>query len=185
MSPQGSSIEKEYQMQYHWLIIAGAWLLTHLAEYRNHRKNREYLKVCGGKERHQTLTKTYYWLNYGIFPFALFEAYLTGGIKFGPFTYLATMTIVAMVFFRTWAIYSLGGYWSMSCIQNPRWPLVRKGPYRWMRHPEYLSRLVEGLSITLIFNAWIVAIGFAVASMALLHKLTPLEREQLLEVPIG
>src|SRR3546814_2620774 len=44
---------------------------------------------------------------------------------------------------RLWVIASLGRYWTTRIIAVPHAPLVRRGPYRWVRHPNYLIVIAE------------------------------------------
>ena len=50
----------------------------------------------------------------------------------------------------------------------PGLPLVVRGPYRWLRHPNYLAVAIEGLALPLIHTAWITAAAFTVANAVLL-----------------
>jgi methyltransferase len=45
---------------------------------------------------------------------------------------------------------------------------VTRGPYRWLRHPNYLAVALEGIAVPLIHSAWWTALGFSVANAALL-----------------
>jgi len=44
---------------------------------------------------------------------------------------------------RLWVLASLGEYWTTRIITVPGVPLVQTGPYRWLRHPNYLVVVVE------------------------------------------
>jgi methyltransferase len=69
---------------------------------------------------------------------------------------------------RFWAIQSLGKYWNTKIIVLPKAPLVSRGPYRYIRHPNYLVVFLEMLTIPLIFNAYFTTSVFTVLNIVLL-----------------
>ena len=69
---------------------------------------------------------------------------------------------------RLWVIRSLGVFWTTRVISLPGAPLVTTGPYRYLRHPNYLAVAGEVLFLPLAFGEWAVAIIFSVANAALL-----------------
>jgi methyltransferase len=69
---------------------------------------------------------------------------------------------------RIWVISSLGPYWTTRIISMPGAPLVRRGPYRFVRHPNYLVVAGEILALPLAFHEISVAIFFSLANAAIL-----------------
>jgi methyltransferase len=69
---------------------------------------------------------------------------------------------------RYWAIASLGPHWNVRVIVVPGAPAVTSGPYRWLRHPNYVAVALEGLAVPLVHSAWWTALGFSLANAALL-----------------
>ncbi len=55
---------------------------------------------------------------------------------------------------RLWVLMSLGRYWTTRIITLPAAPLVRRGPYRYLRHPNYLVVAAEIAVLPLAFGAW-------------------------------
>lgn len=62
---------------------------------------------------------------------------------------------------RAWVIASLGPYWTTRVITVPDAPLVRRGPYRYLRHPNYLIVAAEVAVLPLAFGAWQIALVFS------------------------
>jgi methyltransferase len=62
---------------------------------------------------------------------------------------------------RVWVIFSLGPYWTTRIITLPGEPLVKSGPYRYVRHPNYLVVAAEIILLPLAFGAWRIALIFA------------------------
>jgi methyltransferase len=50
----------------------------------------------------------------------------------------------------------------------PNLPLVTDGPYRWLRHPNYLAVTVEVAALPLVHTAWVTAVVFSIANAILL-----------------
>jgi len=70
---------------------------------------------------------------------------------------------------RVWVIVSLGPYWTTRIISVPGVPLVKRGPYRFLRHPNYLVVAGEILVLPLAFGEIWVAILFSFANAAVLY----------------
>jgi len=69
---------------------------------------------------------------------------------------------------RVWIIASLGRYWTTRVLTLPSAPLVRRGPYRFVRHPNYLVVALEIPVLSGAFHAWWLAVGFGLANLAIL-----------------
>ncbi|MGH3094845.1 MAG: isoprenylcysteine carboxyl methyltransferase family protein [Streptosporangiales bacterium] len=61
---------------------------------------------------------------------------------------------------RWWCVATLGRSWNTRIIVVPGRSLVRRGPYRWLRHPNYLAVVVEGAALPLVRSAWVTAAAF-------------------------
>jgi methyltransferase len=62
---------------------------------------------------------------------------------------------------RLWTMVSLGPYWTTRIITLPGAPLVRRGPYRFLHHPNYVIVVLEVAALPLAFGAWPVAALFS------------------------
>ena len=69
---------------------------------------------------------------------------------------------------RLWVIRSLGPYWTTRIITLPGEKLVRRGPYRFLRHPNYVIVAAEIAVLPLAFRAYTVALIFSVLNFTLL-----------------
>ena len=69
---------------------------------------------------------------------------------------------------RTWVIATLGPYWTTRIITLPEAPLVRSGPFRFVRHPNYLVVTGEIAMLPLVFGEVHVAIVFTILNAAML-----------------
>ncbi len=80
---------------------------------------------------------------------------------------MLAVVVVAMAL-RWWCIVTLGEQWNTRVIVAPSRPLVSGGPYRWVRHPNYVAVVLEGVALPLVHTAWITAATFTVLNAALL-----------------
>ncbi|MGY4767936.1 isoprenylcysteine carboxyl methyltransferase family protein [Kribbella sp. CWNU-51] len=69
---------------------------------------------------------------------------------------------------RWWCITVLGHQWNTRVIVVPGLHLVARGPYRWIRHPNYVAVVAEGIALPLVHTAWITALVFTVLNIPLL-----------------
>jgi len=70
---------------------------------------------------------------------------------------------------RYWAIGALGERWNSRIIVVPGAPPVTRGPYRFLRHPNYVAVVLELLCVPLIHGAWVTALVFTVGNALLLR----------------
>lgn len=80
---------------------------------------------------------------------------------------------------RYWAIYSLGKYWNTKIIIVPGELVISKGPYLYMKHPNYVIVAVEILIIPLLFQAYITAVLFTLLNMVIMTIRIPAEEKAL------
>jgi methyltransferase len=73
---------------------------------------------------------------------------------------------------RLWVIATLGRFWTTRIITLPGAPLVRRGPFRWVRHPNYLVVAGELAVLPLVFGEVWVAVVFSLLNIPLtLHRI--------------
>ena len=69
---------------------------------------------------------------------------------------------------RVWVISTLGERWTTRIIVKPGATLVRKGPYRFLNHPNYLIVTLEIAVLPLVFGLWRIALLFSLFNAAIL-----------------
>jgi methyltransferase len=69
---------------------------------------------------------------------------------------------------RIWVLATLGRRWTTRIIVVPGAPLVRRGPYRLVDHPNYWVVVGEIAVLPLVFGMWLVALIFTVLNAAVL-----------------
>jgi methyltransferase len=145
----------------HWVLAAVA--LQRLLEVLLARQNEARLRSMGGLEtgaRH--------------YPFIvlLHACWLGAMVIFVPSTAPVDWPLLAsfglLQLGRYWVIVSLGRNWTTRIITIPGTALVRRGPYRFLRHPNYLIVVAEIAVLPLAFGAWRLALVFSILNAALL-----------------
>jgi len=86
---------------------------------------------------------------------------------------------VLLQFVRYWVIGTLGRYWTHRIITLENAPVVRRGPYRYIRHPNYIITLIETMLLPLAFGAWKLALIMTAIWAAVLHYKIFLENAAL------
>lgn len=81
--------------------------------------------------------------------------------------------MLALVFLaqaiRWWAIATLGVFWNTRVIVIPGQFRIARGPYRWLRHPNYVAVVLEGIALPLVFSGIVTSVTFSVLNAALLY----------------
>lgn len=94
-----------------------------------------------------------------------------------PWTWVLLGLAAAALELRTWCIATLGDHWTIHVMTVPGATLIRRGPYRFLRHPNYLAVAIEALALTLAFQLWVTtALLVVVGAPALLYRIRQEER---------
>ena len=92
------------------------------------------------------------------YPGAFLAMFVEGALRGGPrlpFVVLGAAVFLAAKALKWWAILSLGPFWTFRVIVVPGLPLVAEGPYRWLRHPNYVGVMGELAGVALMTGAWV------------------------------
>jgi methyltransferase len=100
-----------------------------------------------------------------------------------PFVPVLGWPMLVLVFLaqglRWWCITTLGPQWNTRVIVVPGASLVAAGPYRLLRHPNYVAVVVEGVALPLVHTAWVTALAFTVLNFVLLSVRIRVEEQAL------
>jgi methyltransferase len=81
---------------------------------------------------------------------------------------------------RWWVIGTMGQHWNVRVMDSTRLGVVTSGPFRWIRHPNYLAVFVELLTLPLLHTAWLTALVGGLAHVWVLRQRIALEERALL-----
>lgn len=80
---------------------------------------------------------------------------------------------------RVWCLASLGKFWNTKIIVLPDADVVRRGPYKWIRHPNYAIVATEILVLPLLFGAFLTAVLFSILNIWMMSVRIPAEEKAL------
>lgn len=86
---------------------------------------------------------------------------------------------------RYWAISTLGRRWNTRVVVLPGVPLVAAGPYRRLRHPNYVAVIVEIFALPLVHSAWLTAVVFTLLNVVVLRTRIAVEERALSAHAVG
>ena len=87
--------------------------------------------------------------------------------------------VVATQALRWWCVRTLGPQWNTRIVVVPGLPLVRRGPYRFVRHPNYVAVVVEVAALPMVHTAWVTALAFSLLDAVVLSVRIPAEQRAL------
>jgi methyltransferase len=94
---------------------------------------------------------------------------------------IALAALAAATGLRVWTLRSLGDAWSVRVLRfSRRRPVVTRGPYRYLRHPNYLAVIVELAALPLAGGAWVTAVAASLLNAAILSRRIPFEERELM-----
>lgn len=97
------------------------------------------------------------------------EVWLLGRPWIAPLGWAMLALLGLTMALRYWVVTTLGERWNTRIICIPGAPLIETGPYRWMRHPNYLAVVLELIALPLIHGAWLSALVFGVCNALVLR----------------
>ena len=96
-----------------------------------------------------------------------------------PIHFIPLILFLVLQGLRIWVIATLGPYWTTRIITIPGAPLIRHGPYRFFRHPNYLIVTGEIAALPLVFGEVWVAMIFSVLNAGVLSWRIRVENQAL------
>jgi len=84
---------------------------------------------------------------------------------------------------RWWVVHALAGHWNVELMDASHIKVVSSGPYRWVRHPNYVGVVAEVFSLPMIHTAWITAIAGTLGYVVILGRRLRLEDGFLMANP--
>lgn len=165
-----------------YILLVLAVAAERLFELRIAARNREVALANGGKEfgaEHFPVMS----VMHTAFLFAcVAEVLLLHRPLYVPLAILSMLGVIGAQALRYWCIATLGPRWNVRVIVVPGMTLATDGPYRFLRHPNYLAVIVEMIALPLVHTAWLTAIVFSLLNAAMLIVRIRVEEAALQEV---
>ncbi|TMU86814.1 hypothetical protein FGG79_01310 [Bacillus sp. BHET2] len=153
-------------------------LIQRLVELYIAKSNEMWMKKQGAKEYGQGHYKMMVAIHIAFFISLLIE----GGVLHPGVNRYWPLLLCGFIFTqlgRIWVIASLGKYWNTKIIVLPKAEIVAKGPYKYLKHPNYLIVTLEFIFVPLLFNAYWTLFIFALLNQLILSIRIPLEEQAL------
>ncbi|WP_328535980.1 isoprenylcysteine carboxyl methyltransferase family protein [Streptomyces sp. NBC_00344] len=151
-----------------YVLLVVAVAAERIAELVVARRNERWSMACGATVAGQGHYPPMVALHTGLLAACVVE------VQFGDRPFLPALgwpmacALLAAQALRWWCITTLGPRWNTRVIVVPGLPLVDGGPYRWLRHPNYVAVVAEGIALPMVHTAWMTAVAFTVLNAALL-----------------
>jgi methyltransferase len=140
-------------------LVAG----QRLWELRRSRRNEDWLRAQGAVEGGRLLYPLLVLLHTTFLIALLIESWWRGP-GFGPLWGLWLGLFLAAQALRFWTLLTLGPRWCTRLLVVPGMEVATEGPYRYIRHPNYLVVFLELLTLPLLFGAFATALGATLAN---------------------
>lgn len=167
---------------YVYFSIFIAFIVTQrLIELQIAKSNAKYIESKGGFEVGASHYRFIVLLHISFFVLLILE--VIGLQKVPPSWWIIPFTIFIFAqVLRVWCMTTLGRFWNTRIYILPGSEPVVKGPYKYLRHPNYVVVAIELLTIPLIFNAYITAIIISLLNAAVLNVRIRTEEQALKHV---
>jgi methyltransferase len=161
-------------------ILLAILIFQRIAELLIAKSNEKWMKKRGAKEYGRDHYLYIVWMHIGFF-ISLIGEVLLAGRPLSPYWPLLLMLFLIVQIGRIWVMMSMGRFWNTKIIVLPGAKVIRKGPFKYMKHPNYAIVTLELLIIPLLFQAYATAIVFFILNQALLKARIPIEEKALKE----
>ncbi|MFJ7998175.1 isoprenylcysteine carboxyl methyltransferase family protein [Streptomyces sp. NPDC096310] len=151
-----------------YTVLVLAVAAERVAELAVARRNARWSLARGAVERGRGHYPPMVVLHTGLLVGCLAEVALAGRPFVPALGWTMLAVLVAAQALRWWCIRTLGPRWNTRVLVVPGLPLVTGGPYRLLRHPNYVAVVAEGVALPLVHGAWLTALVFTVLDAALL-----------------
>jgi methyltransferase len=164
-----------------FLILVGFIIIQRIFELGVAKSNEKWMKKRGAIEfgvRHYR----YMVLMHFLFFIILISEKIFMNVGLSSLWGMLIILFLIAQLFRIWVITSLGRFWNTKIIVLQNANVIRKGPYRFIKHPNYFVVAVELAVVPLMFNAYLTASLFTILNIIILMIRIPEEEKALREL---
>ncbi|WP_019378419.1 isoprenylcysteine carboxylmethyltransferase family protein [Virgibacillus halodenitrificans] len=162
-----------------WVIFIFI-VIQRFMELKIAKDNELWMKERGGVERGREHYK-WFVIVHGLFFISIIIEFSYRGFPTEQFSLVLFTLFLFTQLIRVWCIRSLGKFWNTKIIISPEFSLVKKGPYKYVKHPNYIIVGIELFIIPLLFGAYLTAVIFPILHVLLLFIRIPVENRALVE----
>lgn len=163
-----------------FFILLGFIVFQRIVELRIANKNEKWMKQQGAIEFGQKHYR-YMVTMHSLFFISLIIEKIFMNLGRSPFWPFLLLVFLFAQVNRIWVITSLGRFWNTKIIVLKNANVIRKGPYRFIKHPNYMVVAIELAVVPLLFNAYFTASLFTILNLLMLMIRIPEEEKALIE----
>jgi methyltransferase len=157
--------------------------LGRLVELRISRRNQQQLQKQGVRKIAEPHFRWMVFVHAGILAGAAAEVMLLHRPLIPALAIAMAVLFVLANMLRWWVIRTLAGHWNVEVMASSRVGVVTAGPYRWVRHPNYVAVVIELFALPMIHTAWITALAGTLANLEILRRRLRVEDGVLMADP--
>jgi methyltransferase len=160
-------------------LMAAVLISQRLLELSIAKKNRTWALAAGAQEFGERHYPLFFILHIGWLMGWIVEGSLHGS-NLSELWYLWLSLFIFAQGLRYWCIASLGRFWNTRILVIPGRQLISKGPYQYLKHPNYVAVAIELIAVPLIFDATVTAAIATLCNVGLILGIRiPLEEQSL------
>lgn len=156
-------------------------ILQRLCEMIIAKRNEKWMRENGAQEFGQNHYPLIVFIHTMFFIVFFLEVYIWQN-RLSPVWPIVLSIFMMTQLIRVWAITSLGRYWNTKIIVLPGAKMVNKGPYQFLKHPNYLVVTIEFIVIPLMFEAYFTAFFFSLLNGIILRIRIAAEEKALYQL---
>ncbi|WP_156289198.1 isoprenylcysteine carboxyl methyltransferase family protein [Oceanobacillus salinisoli] len=153
-------------------------IVQRIVELRIAKRNEQWMRARGGVELASEHYKWFIIVHSLFFISVLMEVIFRDYETYELNNYLFAFFLLTQLA-RVWCIQSLGRFWNTKIIVLPNVALVKRGPYKYIQHPNYVIVGIEFFIIPLLFGAYYTAVVFPIFHLMLMKVRIPAEENAL------
>ncbi|MGW2486518.1 isoprenylcysteine carboxyl methyltransferase family protein [Streptomyces sp. NPDC001606] len=161
------------------LLLVAAVCCVRVVELSVARRNTRWAAAHGGVEYGHRRYPVVIVLHTCLLAGLLLEVALAHRPFVPPVGWSAVAVLVLVQGVRGWCMRALGPRWNTRIVVVPGLALVRRGPYRLLRHPNYSAVVLEGMALPMVHTAWLTAVLFTIVNTVFLVSWARLEDRAL------
>jgi methyltransferase len=166
-----------------FLILLGCVGLERLVELQVSRRHQRELASCGARKQSDPQYRWMVALHAAVLIGAALEVLLLHRPFIPPLAAAALLLFALATLLRWWVIRTLGIHWNTEVVDSGSLGVITDGPFRWIRHPNYLGVFVELIALPLVHTAWITAAVATAGNVFVLRNRLRVEERLLEAVP--
>lgn len=151
-----------------YLALLAGTAAERVAELIVSTRNARWALARGGRESGRAHFPPMVALHSGLIVACAIEPLAAGRPFLAALAVPAAALALAAQGLRWWCIGTLGRRWNTRIVVVPGLPLVARGPYRFLPHPNYVVVALEGIALPLVASGWLTALVFSVLNAVLL-----------------